>query len=193
MERVKEQAKKFLVSILVFGLLVSIVQPVSVYAYKRANVTQTQGSELSDALSYEWNAVIEDKKLTVSILDADAGIAELTNSKYVAKLYVAEDGALQLKAGSNFSGTKCNVSYNMSSYEDGIYTVPVYVYAVSGTGISSQFQYMIALYIEIRDGVVEIFSPYGELNVDMLKDLNENYDPKDYASPATYNGLILCK
>lgn len=105
MERVKEQAKKFLVSILVFGLLVSIVQPVSVYAYKRANVTQTQGSELSDALSYEWNAVIEDKKLTVSILDADAGIAELTNSKYVAKLYVAEDGALQLKAGSNFSGT----------------------------------------------------------------------------------------
>lgn len=193
MERVKEQAKKFLVSILVFGLLVSIVQPVSVYAYKRTNVTQTQGSELSDALSYEWNAVIEDKKLTVSILDADAGIAELTNSKYVAKLYVAEDGALQLKAGSNFSGTKCNVSYNMSSYEDGIYTVPVYVYAVSGTGISSQFQYMIALYIEIRDGVVEIFSPYGELNVDMLKDLNENYDPKDYASPATYNGLILCK
>ena len=185
MERVKEQAKKFLVSILVFG------QPVSVYAYKRANVTQTQGSELSDALSYEWNAVIEDKKLTVSILDADAGIAELTNSKYVAKLYVAEDGALQLKAGSNFSRTKCNVSYNMSSYEDGIYTVPVYVYAVSGTGISSQFQYMIALYIEIRDGVVEIFSPYGELNVDMLKDLNENYDPKDYASPATYNGLIL--
>lgn len=41
---------------------------------------------------------------------------------------------------------------------------------------------MIALYIEIRDGVVEIFSPYGELNVDMLKDLKKNYDPKDYAS-----------
>ena len=192
MKRVKEQAKKFLVSILVFGLILSIVQPVSVYAYKRANVTQTQGSELSDALSYEWNAVIKDNELTVSIADADAGIAELTKSKFVARLYVAEGGKLDTKAGSNFSGTKCTISYDMSSYEDGIYTTPVYVYAVSSTGIS-YFQYMIALYIEIRDGVAEIFSPYGELNVDMLKDLNENYKPEDYASPATYNGLILCK
>ena len=41
--------------------------------------------------------------------------------------------------------------------------------------------------------MAEIFSPYGELNVDMLNDLNENYKPEDYASPATYNGLILCK
>lgn len=36
------------------------------------------GTELSDALSYEWNAIIKDNELTVSIADADAGIAELT-------------------------------------------------------------------------------------------------------------------
>lgn len=190
MNKRKKQVKRVFVFLLSFILVMStmIFQPNMAYAYKKAEVKEVTASDFSDMLDYDWSAKIENNKLSMHLVDkrAESDTATIPKSKCVAYLYCA----MNKRDYKEFSKNTCEVSCDFSKEEDGIKSIMVSVYLK--TAGQSNLRWRAQLSVEVTDGVASIHSPYGQVSVEYLDDLNENYPPELYTNPATINGIFGC-
>ncbi len=183
MNKYKRIAKKLLALICSCGLLLSICEPLTALAYIPANVTEVVSSDFADELSYSWTGTIENNVLTVDVKDLDA----------VSQAMQGEDWSTWMICGSQildykkFSGSNCTVSEDLSKFDEGLSLIYIQILA------SNNYRWRVSIYINVEDGVASFYSPYGQAARYLMDRLNENYDPEDFKSPATYNGVVLAE
>ena len=192
MSTVKKKTNKCIAWLMMLSLVIGMIGVISVpdtaQAAEKQLYTEEKSSEIPHQTIYEWDAKLEDNKLTFNIADARAGVDALTGSKWETYLYVGK----VLSGYAKFNGTKCTVTAdfstsNLQALEDGEYMA--YINVRNGSGASNYTEWTAAVYVTIQDGVPSLYTYWGKENQDFLNRLNETCKPEDYLNPALLNAI----
>ena len=192
MSTVKKKTNKCIAWLMMLSLVIGMIGVISVpdtaQAAEKQLYTEEKSSEIPHQTIYEWDAKLEDNKLTFNIADARAGVDALTRSKWETYLYVGK----VLSGYAKFNGTKCTVTAdfstsNLQALEDGEYMA--YINVRNGSGASNYTEWTAAVYVTIQDGVPSLYTYWGKENQDFLNRLNETCKPEDYLNPALLNAI----
>ena len=198
MSTVKKKTNKCIAWLMMLSLVIGMIGVISVpdtaQAAEKQLFTEEKSSEILNDDIHEWNAKLEDNKLTVNIADADAGIGALAGSNWVAYLIMYNSiKKVNVIAGfAEFKDTKCTVTANfntpaLQALEDGEYMA--YIEVDNGTGASNYTEWTDAVYVTIQDGVPSLYTYWGKENQDFLNRLNETCNPEDYVNPALLTAI----
>ena len=158
-------------------------------AYMKADITQTRSSDLSDLLSHYWEASLKDGMLTVDLTDIYAQIDSAGGSQSCeANMYL--DGSTLID-NKEFTGNKCTLSADFSKQKDGVYKITIR--AIVRSEVQNYSRWAEYMYLEIEDGKVYFYSPYGAASIKAMKNLTDNYDPQDCLNTKTYEYMHLCE
>lgn len=131
MSTVKKKTNKCIAWLMMLSLVIGMIGAISVpdtaQAAEKQLFTEEKSSEILNDNIHDWNAKLEDNKLTVNIADADAGIGALTGRNWVAYLYMysSSKNVNVLSGFAEFEGTKCTVTAdfntpNLKALKDGV-------------------------------------------------------------------------
>lgn len=196
MNKLKEGMKKLLVALCMVSLLISLVQPLNVQAFKQAEgVKETSSTTFPDLeleLPLSWSVKMEGTTITFDIVCPDAAIESVMGTTWTVQINGSLNEAPYYKPltymNFPYNSAKCSISGDMSQLPAGLRTISV---NIESEGVR---RYAIEIYVNLlEDGTGTIYSPYGQAAIDEMAYYNANYNPEDYKNPATYNALILAQ
>lgn len=188
MNKKKKMRNRILAVIVSISMLLSMemIQPQTVHAYMKSDITQTVNSTLSDLLPYSWDAELKDGVLTVNLIDTMASLDCKMSPGSNCAAYMHQ--GKKIKDYKEFTGNKCTVSGDFSKSE-GIETVSVYVYLQ--TDVAKYLRWNLALYLDHENGKVSIYNTYGAASVATMQNLMDNYKPEDCLKTRTPSRMLL--